>query len=229
MKQKVFSILFLLFITTVVRAQQAEWHPVSVWPFVYEQFQDAVIYTGPMNMIVKAKANIHVANSTLWYESKGKKLEAKAGTVNKVTFSDSVTYYNVSGKLCSVLSEDTINGQVCRLYVAAQLDRVRYEESARISRQNQTMLDCLPAFTDIVNDVANAEGIKDMDLEPLPMRDKFYMLYQGETFEANESNILRHFNTRQERNTYRSFVRSAEILYSSRQSMLTVWKTFFVK
>lgn len=231
MKKAVCNLFSLLVLSvTSVLAQQSDWHPVSVWPFVYEQFQNAVIYTGPANKIVKAKSNIHVANGTLWYESNGKKLEAKSENVNKVVFPDSVAYYTVSNMLCSVLSEDSINGKLCRLYVAELLDKSQFQEMTRINNQSMmTILDLSPALTDIANDVANNEGMRNMDREPLPMRNKFFMLYDGETFEATESNILKRLATKQERNAYRGFTRSAEILYGSKSSMLTVWKTFFVK
>lgn len=215
---------------TAIHAQSSDWRPISTWPFTYEHFQNAVIYSGPTNMKIKACANIHIGNSTLWYESNGKRLEAKQGTVNKVTFSDSITYYTVFNKLCRIVSEDTINGKLCRLYSSEQLDKQQYEEMVRTNRQGtMNMLDLAPALANLASGVADNEGVRNVEQEPLPITNKFYMLYNDETFEATESNILKHLTTRQERNTYRGFTRSAEIMYGSKQSMLTVWKTFFVK
>lgn len=229
MKRLVYTLLMVA-LTVVTNAQNADWQPVSTWPFTFEQFQKAVIYTSPANMIVKANANVHVAGSTLWYESNGKKLEAKQGTVNKVVFPDSTVYYNVFNKLCRVLSEDTINGKVCRLYMAEIVDKPLYEEMVRTNRQStMMMLDFAPGLADLASSVADNEGVRNVEQEPLPMCNKFYMLYNDEIFEVTESNILKHLATKQERNTYRGFTRSAEILYGSKQSILNVWKTFFVK
>ena len=100
----------------------------------------------------------------------------------------------------------------------------------RTNRQGtMNMLDLAPALANLASGVADNEGVRNVEQEPLPITNKFYMLYNDETFEATESNILKHLTTRQERNTYRGFTRSAEIMYGSKQSMLTVWKTFFVK
>lgn len=221
-----------LLLTTVMQvlAQESNWQPVSSWPFVYQQFQDAVIYSGTNNKVLKVKANIHVANCMLWYESYGKKLQAKEGTVNKVIFPDSISYYNVNGKLCSVLAEDTINGKLCRLYVAEIVDKPRYNELVRMNRQSAMMItDIAPALQDFASEIADNEGMRDVEKEPLPMLNKFYMLYNDELFEMNEGNILKHLSSREERNTYRAFTRKAEIMYGSKKSMLTVWNTFFVK
>lgn len=61
------------------------------------------------------------------------------------------------------------------------------------------------------------------------MVNKFYMLYNDETFEVTEGNILKHLGSKEERNAYRAFTRKAEVLYGSKTSMMTVWNTFFVK
>ncbi len=176
-------------------------------------------------------ANIHVGASTLWYESFGKRLQAKQDVVSKVVFADSMqTYYNVQGRLCRVLSEDIIDGKVCRLYVAEVLDRPRFEESVRINRQSDMLMTgVIAGMENIASGVADNEGMRNVDKEPLPMVNKFYMLYNDETFEVTEGNILKHLGSKEERNAYRAFTRKAEVLYGSKRSMMTVWNTFFVK
>ncbi len=227
--RKVITII-LLACATGVWAQQSDWRPVSSWPFVYEKFVEAVIYVGTNNSKLRARANVHVGTSSLWYESYGKKLAAKPGTATKVVFPDSTVYYSVENQLCQVLSEDTVNGKVGRLYMAEVLDRPAYEEMVRTSRQStMSMVDIAPGLEGIASGVADNEGLRDVDTEALPLRNKFYMQYDDELFEVTEGNILKQLPTREERNTYRSFVRSAEILYGSKQSVLTIWKTFFVK
>jgi hypothetical protein len=66
-------------------------------------------------------------------------------------------------------------------------------------------------------------------MEPLQTKNTFYILKDGETFEARESEILSHLKDKEERRVYRGFTRSAEILYGSENSMLNVYKTFFLK
>lgn len=225
-----FFLFVLLAVFVQTFAQDSRWQPISSWPFVYQQFQNAVVYSGPNNQVLKVKGNIHVASRALWYESYGKKLQAKEGTVNRVVFPDSISYYNVNGKLYSVLAEDTINGKLCRLYVAEIVDKPRYDELVRINRQSAMMItDIAPALQDFASGVADNEGMRDVEKEPLPMLNKFYMLYDGDLFEVNEGNILKHLGSREERNAYRAFTRKAEIMYGSKKSMLTVWNTFFVK
>lgn len=229
MKRLVYTLLLTL-MATLANAQTSEWQPMSTWPFIYEKFQKATAYCGPDNTIVRVKANIHIAACTLWYESKGKLLEAKQGTVNKVVFADNSVYYPVSNRLCKVMSEDTINGKVCRLYVAELLNKPLYDELVRTNRQNtMMMLDFVPGMADLASSVSGNESIRDPEQEPLPMTNRFYMLYNDETFDVTEGNVLKHLPTKQERNTYRGYTRSAEVMYDSKKSMLNVWKTFFVK
>lgn len=221
--------LLMLFMSVAAMAQEG-WQPVSTWPFVYEQFQKATIYIGDGKQKIQASANIHVGKSTLWYESKGKRLQANPNTINKVVFADGTQYYSVEGKICQVLSEDTINGKVGRLYWAHQVDKQRFDEQVRINRQSSMMVtDISPVLQSVASGVADNEGVRNIDEEPLPMQNKFYMLYDGELFEVNEGNILKHLGSREERNAYRAFTRKAEVIYGNVRSVQTVWNTFFVK
>lgn len=203
-----------------------DWEPVAIWPFAYKEFKNAVIYT-TMLQVVKGKANIHVGNHYVWYESKGKRLEAKHGVVTKVVFEGGDTYYPVNDKLCLVLREDTIEGKVCRLYMSHELNREEFNEMAR--RNNHAVMstiDGLGFLNGVASRVADNEGANMLEQEPLPMRDRFYMLYDGDVFEATESNILKHLS-KQERIAYRAYTRRAEVLSYSRKSMMDVWITFF--
>ena len=119
-----FAVLFLLQLPMAAHAED-KYRPVAVWPFIYENFEDARILVGPTNKVVKAKANIHLRNTTLWFISgrdNKTKLEAQPGTINQVSFPNGDTYYNVANKMCKVISEDTINGKVMRLYEATSVD-----------------------------------------------------------------------------------------------------------
>lgn len=228
--RKTLSTLLLLLVSLMTMAEEPQWQPTASWPFAYEKFQSALIYTDKQSL--KAMANIHVGTSTLWYESFGKRLQAKSDVVEKVVFADSTqtTYYNVLGRMCHVLSEDVINGKVSRLYVAEVLDRPRFEESVRVNRQSDMLMTgVIAGMENIASGVADNEGMRNVDKEPLPMVNKFYMLYNDETFEVTEGNILKHLGSKEERNAYRAFTRKAEVLYGSKTSMMTVWNTFFVK
>ena len=84
-------------------------------------------------------------------------------------------------------------------------------------------------FADFSASVANNNALTREDMEPLQTKNTFYILKDGETFEARESEILSHLKDKEERRVYRGFTRSAEILYGSENSMLNVYKTFFLK
>lgn len=230
---KIALYLFLLFSPILCNAQtveelRAEWEPVPSWPFTYQEFSDAKIYINTMQM-VKAKANIHVGSHYVWYESKGQKLEAKKGIVTKVVFGNGDVYYPIQDKLCRVLLEDTIDGKVGRLYMSYELDRERFNELAKINNlSTMSLMDVSGAMSSIVNNVADREGANIFEQEPLPMKSKFYILHDGDTFEANESNILKHLH-KDERTAYRAYTRRAEVLSTSRKSMENVWLTFFNK
>ena len=83
-----FAVLFLLQLPMATHADD-KYRPVAVWPFIYEDFTDARILVGPTNKVVKAKANIHLRNTTLWFISgrdNKTKLEAQPGTINQVSY-----------------------------------------------------------------------------------------------------------------------------------------------
>ncbi|MBQ0075493.1 MAG: hypothetical protein KBT34_15035 [Prevotella sp.] len=219
------------------KTEEAQWAPSAVWPFVYREFLDATIIT-KASKIVKAKANIHVGNMYVWYESKGQKLEVKRDLVKKVIFPNGDIYYPVLArvvekrvpvmrdKLCRVVREDTINGKIGRLLVSEELDRNRYEELVKANRQAQMGFG--DGLMSSVNSMVSAnEILNDVEQNPLPMRDKYYMEYNDEIFEANESEITKRME-KSERAAYRAYERSAEILAGNRSSMENVWITFFV-
>lgn len=210
------------------KATDDEWEPVPSWPFVYQEFCDATIHTNALQK-VKAKANMHVGNRYVWYESRGQKLEVKRGIVTKVEFANGDIYYPIGDRLCQVIREDSVKGKLTRLYMSREVDKDAFNEKARINSQSTlSLLDMPGALNSVANGVADREGGVRFDQEPLPMREKFYILYDGDTFEATESNILKHLS-KQERSVYLTFTRKAEVLSYSRKSMENVWNTFFNK
>ena len=84
-------------------------------------------------------------------------------------------------------------------------------------------------FADFTASVANNNALTREDMEPLQLLYTFYIMKNGKTFEARESEILSHLDDKEERKVYRAYTRSAEILYGSEKSMLNVYKTFFLK
>jgi hypothetical protein len=227
------KLLFLLLSIAMFCQAQDKYYPVAVWPFIYENFTDARIFVGENNKVVRAKANIHLRQTSLWFIS-GKdnktKLEAQPGTINKIIFSNGDTYYNINNKMCKVVREDTINGDIMRLYKCAQVDIDDFNKKYQMTHMGTVESSVLGAgFADFTASVANNNALTREDMEPLQLLYTFYILKNGKTFEARESEILSHLDDKEERKVYRAYTRSAEILYGSEKSMLNVYKTFFLK
>ena len=227
------KLLFLLLSIAMFCQAQDKYYPVAVWPFIYENFTDARIFVGENNKVVRAKANIHLRQTSLWFIS-GKdnktKLEAQPGTINKIIFSNGDTYYNINNKMCKVVREDTINGDIMRLYKCAQVDIDDFNKKYQMTHMGTVESSVLGAgFADFTASVANNNALTREDMEPLQLLYTFYIMKNGKTFEARESEILSHLDDKEERKVYRAYTRSAEILYGSEKSMLNVYKTFFLK
>ena len=227
------KLLFLLLSIAMFCQAQDKYYPVAVWPFIYENFTDARIFVGENNKVVRAKANIHLRHTTLWFISAKDfktKLEAQPGTINKIIFSNGDTYYNIDNKMCKVVREDTINGDIMRLYKCAQVDIDDFNKKYQMTHMGTVESSVLGAgFADFTASVANNNALTREDMEPLQLLYTFYILKNGKTFEARESEILSHLDDKEERKVYRAYTRSAEILYGSEKSMLNVYKTFFLK
>jgi len=227
------KLLFLLLSIAMFCQAQDKYYPVAVWPFIYENFTDARIFVGQDNKVVRAKANIHLRHTTLWFISAKDfktKLEAQPGTVNKIIFSNGDTYYNIDNKMCKVVREDTINGDIMRLYKCVQVDIDDFNKKYQMTHMGTVESSVLGAgFADFTASVANNNALTREDMEPLQLLYTFYILKNGKTFEARESEILSHLDDKEERKVYRAYTRSAEILYGSEKSMLNVYKTFFLK
>lgn len=226
MKKSLFilAISLLSSLSLSAKTDKDEWIPVASWPFVYQEFQNATIRTKD-GKIVRGMADIHVGMHYLWYEnSKKKKMAAAEGTIAKVTFSNGDIYMPVEKKLCKVIVEDTIRGQVCRVYRSDEVDKDRFNELARINNMGMQTMD-IAGLNDTFTQVAEHEGSNILEQNPLPMNTVFYMLYNGETFLVTESNILKRLD-KSERAAYRAFTRKAEIIYGNEKSVLSIWSAF---
>ncbi len=227
--RKTLLMLLMFAALTTTKAQTNDWQPIKVWPFVYEEFTDAKIYTSASGKMLTAKANIHVDAATLWYVSGKKHLQAKQGTVDHVVFKDGAEYYVYDNKLCQILSQDTIDGNPARLIMAPLINRAEFEEQARQNNQNSVLTsDFGSILQDMATSVNDDQNTRDFDHTPLPMRPRFYADLNGEVFELTESNIMKHLGSKEERRAYGAYARRAEVMYGSRRSMLDVWHTFFV-
>lgn len=212
---------------TATEAAASNWEPVPVWPFAYQDFTDANIYVGEKK--VKAKANIHLKNSNLWFiSSKDNKTKLEASSVSKVEFKNGDIYYDINGHLAKVVREDTINGDVRRLFQKRIIDMEQFNDLSRQYNQQggSNFGVVLDTFTSAV---ADNNGQTSLDQHPLPLQDLFFMEMNGEKFQMTESNILRHLSNKNEKNAYRAYTRKAEILSGNLSSMMNVYTTFFLK
>lgn len=218
-----------LFILCMLSASADDkWQPVPSWPFIYSDFQSAVIKT-VKGTTVNAKANIHIGHHYLWYESKGKNLEAKKGTVKEVIFPNGKHHIAVGDKICLVIKEDTIKGKLHRLLYSEEVDMPRYNDIVRNNKaaESSSTIDFM-GLNDLNLDVAVRESSNISEQEPLPIKNVFFIQIGDETFEATESNILQHLD-KEERKVYKAYTRKAEIITSDMNSMLDVFTTFFLR
>ena len=220
--------LTLLILCMLSASADDKWQPVPSWPFIYSDFQSAVIKT-VKGTTVNAKANIHIGHHYLWYESKGKNLEAKKGTVKEVIFPNGKHYIAVRDKICLVIKEDTIKGKLHRLLYSEEVDMPRYNDIVRNNKaaESSSTIDFI-GLNDLNLDVAVRESSYISEQEPLPIKNVFFIQIGDETFEATESNILQHLD-KEERKVYKAYTRKAEIITSDMNSMLDVFTTFFLR
>lgn len=212
---------------TAAETTVSSWEPVPVWPFAYQEFTDANIYVGEKK--VKAKANIHLKNSNLWFiSSKDNKTKLEATSVKKVEFKNGDIYQDINGHLAKIVREDTINGDVRRLFHKRIINMEQFNDIYRQYNQ-QTGSDFGAAFDSFTSAVADNNGQTSIDYHPLPLQDLFYMEKNGEKFQMTESNIIKHLDNKSEKNAYRAYTRKAEILSGNLSSMMNVYTTFFLK
>lgn len=227
--KKYLVILLLSVINTMMYAED-NWQPIKSIPFIYQEFMSAKVYTAD-GKTLNVFANIHVAHSSLWYKSNfGQNKEAGTGMAKEVVFADGSRYLDEDGRLCLVIREDTIKGEIHRLLCSKEINMQAYSENVLRKRmaEGSSLLD-IQGLNDMNIDVSVRESTVLEDEEALPLTERYYIHLGKESFEATESKILRHLADKEERNAYRSYTRNAEIITGSRQSMLDVYTTFFMK
>lgn len=204
-----------------------DWEPIGAWPFINKQFRTATVYTG---IFARTKTvvpcNIHVGKHTLWYSQNDTLMEAIPGTVIRVEFPNGDTYIPVGSEQMfgRVVREDSINGKIARVIHVRVLNQQALDQSY-VDYVNKTQ-NVLQGSS--LSAIADSEGGKIMEEEPLPMQNIFYFQVRGEIFQATSKNILSHIDSKR-KNEYRVFTRSAEVISTNESSMLRVWQEFFLK
>lgn len=225
-------ILITLALTSVTStfAQNQEWEPTGVWPFINRNFRPATIITGFINLKKTiVPCNIHVGNQGLWYTQNDTLMEALPGTVLRVDFPDA-TYIPVNNhSFGKVIREDTIKGKAAKLLKVWTVDQQALDTRGRdVINMTSSILQSSGVLSSFSSRIADANGGTNLEEEPLPMTNLFYIIFNGEIFEATTKNILKHINPKRKQE-YRNFTRTAEIISTNESSMIKVWDNFFVK
>lgn len=224
-------ILFAALFSLNIMADNNDYQPIDEWPFVFEEFKKAKIFTVTGKAPIQAKANIHLRNSQLWFVSSKDnktKLEAQPGTIKRVEFSDGETFIDIEGRLCKILRQDTINGKPRALYCRQDIDMEELNRTA--ASKNMGALNGSGTFLENYSiDVATTNAGLSPNATILPLVNVFFIGVDGDIFRFNESSVMKHLSGKEERNTYRSYQRNAEIIYRNLSSAVNVYTTFFLK
>lgn len=226
--QRTFVILSALCLSLCTMAQtDDDWTPTGVWPFVNRHFKTATVYVGIINRSkTVVPCNIHVGNNTLWYSQNDTLMEAIPNSVVMVEFPDGVRYMPVGSEnlFGRIVREDTIGGRVARVVHVREVDRHELD---------QKYVDYLNKSQNILQGsnlsmIADTQGGRIVEEEPLPMKDSFYFQVKGELFPVTTKNIMKRIDQKR-RKEYLRFTRSAEIISSNESSVLKIWNEFFLK
>ncbi|MCH5176278.1 MAG: hypothetical protein J1F40_10370 [Prevotellaceae bacterium] len=226
MKHIIYIIAFVLSLPLFAQNND-NWEPIGNWPFINRQFRTATVYTGIFNRSkTVVPCNIHVGKQALWYSQNDTLMEAIPGSVLRVEFPNGDTYIPVGREQMfgRIVREDSINGKVARVICVRTLNQ---------GELDQRYVDYLNKTQNILQGsslgaIADSEGGKILEEEPLPLTNVFYFQVNGEIFQATQKNILAHI-PQQRRKEYRVYTRSAEVISTNESSMLKVWENFFLK
>lgn len=209
-----------------------EWEPIGTWPFEYQTFQVATVYSGIFSIKkTQVPCNIHLGKQSLWFVQNDTLMEAVKGSIIRVEFRNGDVFIPLNGGECmaKVVQQDTLRGKVARVLQVRLVDQHAVDQRAldlfnlsQNMQQSSLNLGAWGAQLADANSPVNEEEL------PIPLINVFYFQYNGEIFEAQESKILSHINP-ERRREYRNYTRQAEVISTNRSSMLKVWKDFFVK
>ena len=222
--------LFLLALQIVLplAAQSgSDWQPTGEWPFLNKNFRASTVYTG---IFKRSKTivpcNIHVGKQALWYSQNDTLMEAEPGSVLRVEFPNGDVYMPVGSEnmFGRIVREDSIDGRIARIIHVRTLDQKALD---------QKYLDHINKSQNVLqganlSSIADTEGARRIEQEPLPLTDVFFFQVRGEIFQASRMNILERIDKKR-RKEYRTFTRTAEIISSNESSMHKIWEEFFLK
>lgn len=210
-------LLLSIFASTIAKAQT--FTPTSEFPFLFKRMEKAVIHYGIFQDNTKElPSNIHVGTDKkfqvlVYINPDGTPMETEPDAVNLVEFPDG-KYLPIEHKYFGkIVHEDSV-GKVVKVY---DLDRAKLTEHERSTIAPMSKMN-MQHFTWYVP--------SDGDVQ-LPMQTTFYFVFNSSIFEANQKNILTHINQNR-RKEYRAYTRSAEVLSYSENSIIQLWKDFFV-
>jgi hypothetical protein len=205
-------------------AQDKEWMPTGVWPFVNKKFHVATVYNGYFKLSkTRVPCNIHVGNQTLWYVQNDTLMEAIPGSILRVEFPDSVVYVPAGNNhFARIVHEDSVGRVLCSPVV--NYDELYRDEKSR--NLNAFTLDGAGLFPAMTIDMIGSY-VPNPEEQPLPMTNEFYFVYDKEIFPVTEKNILAHIQ-KERRGEYKAFTRSAEIILKNESSVMKIWKEFFL-
>lgn len=205
-------------------AQEPEWVPTGVWPFLNRRFMTAEVVTG---FIYKKKTqvpcNIHVGTQALWYVQDDTMMVADAGLVSRVSFPNGDVYVPISSScFAKVIIDDSV-GKVVRVRT---VDEEKFAERGR-DASNMASFSLSGTFGNLDLDLISQYDAHPEE-QPLPVLDTFYFIYNLEIFECTDKEILKRIDQTRRRE-YKAFTRSAEIMMHHESSVRKIWQEFFVK
>lgn len=226
MRHIIYIVAFVLTLPLFAQSND-EWKPTGNWPFLNRQFRTATVYTGLFNRSkTVVPCNIHVGKQTLWYSQNDTLMEALSGSVLMVEFSNGDTYIPVGSRQTFglVVRKDSIDGNVARVICVKELNQRELD---------QRYVDYITKTQHVLQGssfsaLADTDGGRVLEEEPLPLNNVFYFQVNGEVFQATQKNILAHIPEHR-RKEYRIFTRTAEIISTNESSMLKVWENFFLQ
>ncbi len=229
---RLIAIFMLGTLCGLATAQEAEWQPTGVWPFINRKFQTATVVSGFVKLHkTVVPCNIHIGNQTLWYVQNDTLMEAVPGSILRVEFPDGV-YIPVSGnKFGKVIREDSIGGTLGRIIRVKEVDHAELRRNNTANSQvTSSMLTSSGGglFSSLAARIADANAGVNSEEQPLPVFDTFYFVYKNEIFEASEQNILKRIDPSRKKE-YRAFTRSAEVISRNESSIMKIWECFFLK
>lgn len=225
-------ITLLLLTLGFAQSQAEEWEPIGTWPFEYKNFQVATVYSGVFKIMkTQTPCNIHLGNQALWFVQNDTLKEAQRTSIICVEFNNGDVFIPIANGMCmgKVVREDTLAGNVARIYQVRLVDQNKVDERAvAIMNMTQNLQQSDFSLGLWGAQLSDINSVPDPDELPIPLNNVFFFQYNGEIFEATEKQILAHIRPDRKRE-YRNFTREAEIISQNLSSMLRIWESFFVR